>query len=36
MKREVGKEEVQYSTDDRDVVESIHTKVRNITVGDDD
>jgi hypothetical protein len=30
MKREVGKEEVQYG-EDRDTVESLHTKVRRIT-----
>lgn len=35
LKREVGKDEVQYS-DGRDVVESLHTKVRNLTVGNDD
>lgn len=30
LKREVGKEEVQYG-DDRETVESLHTKVRRIT-----
>jgi hypothetical protein len=30
MKQEVGKEEVQYS-DDRETVESLHTKVGEIT-----
>ena len=30
MKEEVGKEEVQYS-DERETVESIHTKVRRLT-----
>jgi len=34
MKREVGKEEVQYS-DGRETVESLHTKVRSLRLGDD-
>lgn len=34
MKREVGKEEVQYS-DDREVVESLHTKVRTVNPATD-
>jgi len=34
VKREVGKEGVQYS-DDRETVKSLHTKVRSLCLGDD-